>query len=85
MNKTLIIIQREYLTRIKKKSFIIMTLLTPLLMIAIFDIPARLSGMKDTGVKNIAVIDQTGKYESAFQSNETYRFHFLNQPVHTVQ
>jgi ABC-2 type transport system permease protein len=41
--------------------------------------------MKDTGVKNIAVIDQTGKYESAFQTNETYRFHFLNQPIHSVQ
>lgn len=32
MNKTSLIIQREYLTRVKKKSFIIMTLLGPLLM-----------------------------------------------------
>jgi ABC-2 type transport system permease protein len=85
MNKIFIIIQREYLTRVRKKSFIIMTLLTPLLMVAFLGIPVWLSGMKDTGVKNIAVIDQTGKYESAFQTNETYRFHFLNQPIHSVQ
>ena len=84
MNKTFIIIQREYLTRVRKKSFIIMTLLTPLLVVAFLGIPVWLSGMKDAGVKNIAVIDQTEKYESAFQTNETYRFHFLNQPVHSV-
>lgn len=62
-----------------------MTLLTPLLVIAFLGVPVWLSGMKDSEVKNIAVIDQAGKYESAFESNETYRFHFLNQPIHTVQ
>ena len=45
MNKTLIIIQREYLTRVRKKSFIIMTLLTPLLMIALIGTPVWLESM----------------------------------------
>jgi len=85
MNKISIIIQREYLTRVKKKSFIIMTLLTPLLMITFIGTPVWLSRINDSGVKNIAVIDQTGKYESAFQTNETYQFHLINQPIYSVQ
>jgi len=85
MTKIFIIIQREYLTRVRKKSFVIMTLLTPLLMITLIGAPVWLSMINDSGIKNIAVIDQTGKYESAFQTNETYQFHLINQPVHVVQ
>ena len=55
MNKIFIIIQREYLTRVKKKSFVIMTLLTPLLMIAIIGAPVWLSGINDSGVNGIEV------------------------------
>ena len=36
MNKILLVIQREYLTIVKKKSFIIMTFLVPILMSGIF-------------------------------------------------
>ena len=39
MNKTLLIIAREYLTRVKKKSFLILTLLGPILMAAMIVIP----------------------------------------------
>ena len=37
MNKISLIIQQEYLSRVKKKSFILMTLLTPLLFIAVMN------------------------------------------------
>jgi len=62
-----------------------MTLLTPLLMVACIGIPVWLSGVNDSQAKNIAVIDQVGKYESAFQSNETYRFFPIDQPVNFVR
>jgi len=39
MNKIFIIIKREYLSRVKKKSFIIMTILGPLLMAALMIVP----------------------------------------------
>jgi ABC-2 type transport system permease protein len=48
MNKILLILKREYLTRVKKKSFIIMTFLGPLLMAALMIVPVVLS-MKQTG------------------------------------
>ena len=40
MNNTLLITSREYLTRVKKKSFIILTLLVPLLLAALMVVPA---------------------------------------------
>ena len=85
MNKISIIIQREYLTRIKKKSFIIMTLLTPVLLAALILIPVWLAGIKDGEIKNIAVIDHTGKYAPAFVSNETYRFNIVSEPMSYVK
>ncbi|MGL4292225.1 MAG: ABC transporter permease [Bacteroidales bacterium] len=81
MSKIGLIIQREYLTRVYKKSFILMTLVTPLIFIAFAVVPALLSQIKDTDTKNIAVIDRTGKYESLLEGNETY--HFI--PVNDVQ
>jgi len=57
MNKISVIIAREYSTRVKKKSFIIMTLLTPLLMASIFVIPALVMSNKDKDLKKIAVVE----------------------------
>ncbi len=57
MNKISIIIRREYLTRVRKKSFIIMTLLTPLLMAMIFVVPALVMSNDDKDFKKIAVIE----------------------------
>jgi ABC-2 type transport system permease protein len=59
MNKIWIIIKREYLTRVKKRTFIVMTILGPILMAALFIGPAWLSQMEDNEVKTIAVIDSS--------------------------
>ena len=74
MSKIGLIIEREYLTRVYKKSFIIMTLVTPLIFIAFAVVPALLSQIKDTDTKEVAVIDRTGKYAELLEGNETYRF-----------
>jgi ABC-2 type transport system permease protein len=57
MNKIFIIIQREYMTRVKKKSFIIMTLLAPVLMASLFLVIGVTMSTKDKTVKKIAVVD----------------------------
>jgi ABC-2 type transport system permease protein len=59
MKKTLLIIQQEYLKRVTKKSFILMTLLTPLLLAGIYAIPIYFA-MQPSDHKSIAVIDQSG-------------------------
>ncbi len=57
MNKISLIIRREYITRVRKKSFIVMTLLTPFLFAMIFVIPALVMSNDDKDFKKIAVIE----------------------------
>ncbi len=57
MSKTSIIIKREYTSRVKKKSFIIMTILTPLLFAGLMVIPALIMDSDDKDFKKIAVIE----------------------------
>lgn len=62
MNKILLIIQREYLTRVRKKTFIISTILFPLLYLAL------IFGMSYLGAKSIArikvaVVDSSGYFD----------------------
>lgn len=79
MNALSLIIKREYLSRIKKKSFVVLTLLMPLLMAALIFVPLLLSNIKDSEVKRIAVIDNTGKYASHFKSSEHYTFEIIGE------
>lgn len=62
MNKIWLIIQREYLTRIKKKSFLIMTIIGPILMGGLIVAPAFLSQLDKKEVRTVAVIDQTNVF-----------------------
>ena len=74
MNKTFIIIQREFINRVSKKSFIILTILMPFIMAALIVVPLLLSMVKSDDRKDIAVVDHTGKYVTLFKDNESYRF-----------
>jgi ABC-2 type transport system permease protein len=57
MNKIFLITAREYITRIRKKSFIIMTFLGPVLFAAMIVLPGRLTTLEDNDVKTIAVVE----------------------------
>jgi len=75
MSKIGIVIQREYLSRVRKKSFILLTFLMPVLFVALIFGTLFLSSIKDNNIKNIVVFDETGKYFSVFQN--TGNFHFI--------
>lgn len=75
MNKIKLIIAREYLTRVRKKSFIIMTILGPVLMAALFIVPVWLA-MNDEGDTNILVIDDSFLFTERMTDTETIHFHF---------
>ena len=79
MNKTLLIIKREFLTRVKKKSFIIMTLLTPILMGALMVVPGLLASMGDTSSKKIAVVDKTKRFVNKLQGTEKVSFEYIGE------
>lgn len=77
MNKIKLIISREYLTRVKKKSFIVMTILGPILFAAMMVVPAWLASLEDTKVKNIAVIDESGIFVDKIQNTEYIKFEYI--------
>lgn len=73
MNKIKLIITREYLTRVKKKSFIIMTLIGPLLMAGLMLVPIWLA-TKDMDIQQIEVIDETGVFINQFENTSELQF-----------
>ncbi len=81
MNKLGIIIEREYLSRVKKKSFIIMTLLMPLIFVAIIAVPLLLSTVSDNKQRQIAVNDESGLYMSRLQNSDHWNFVAFNEEI----
>jgi ABC-2 type transport system permease protein len=76
MNKIFLIIRREYLTRVRKRSFVIMTILGPLLMAATFVVPIYLA-TRTTETKTVAVIDETGIFFEKFKDSDNLHFRYL--------
>ena len=74
MSNVSIIIQREFNERVRKKSFIITTILMPVLMIVLMIAPALIMEYSRGEQKTIAVIDDSGLVAPQLQSNEELRF-----------
>ena len=67
MNKILLVIQREYLTRVKKPSFWVLTLVVPILIAAIYAIPIVLAS-RPLEHSNVLVVDDSGLFKGQFVS-----------------
>ena len=79
MNKTSVIIKREYMTRVRKKSFIIMTLLAPVLMAAMFVLPTLLMMNQDKQFKKIAVVgDGSVIFRNAITNTKDAEYVYLD-------
>ena len=74
MSKIPIIIQREFLYRAKKKSFIILTILMPFLFAALIFVPLWLSSIKDDTQLQVIVVDHTNLYGDVFKSDKRFSF-----------
>jgi len=74
MSKIGLIIKREYLNRVSKKSFLILTFLTPILFSALIFVPLWLSSIKGDEVKNVVILDRTGVYAPLFENTDNYKF-----------
>lgn len=75
MSKVNLIIQREYLTRVKKKSFIIMSIIGPLLIAALLIVPTWLATQQED-IQNIEVIDETGLFIRKLKNTEELKFNY---------
>ncbi|GBL35789.1 hypothetical protein EMGBS15_13840 [Filimonas sp.] len=78
MNKVWLIIQREYITRVKKKSFLVTTLLIPILMLGLIATMAYMAA-KSEQKETIAVIDESGIFIHKMDtSSSAYSIVYVN-------
>ncbi|WP_203256835.1 ABC transporter permease [Hyunsoonleella ulvae] len=81
MNHLPLIIKREYLSKVKNKSFIIMTILSPIIMIAFISIVAYLSQLNKDKVRTISILDESGKVKDIFKSTDNTTYNFLDDDM----
>ncbi len=74
MHRFLLVVQREYLERVSKKSFIFSTLLMPLLMVALMCAPILIQQATSPEAITLGVADTSGKIFPQLQSTENVRF-----------
>lgn len=81
MNKIGLIVEREFAERVRKKSFIVSTLLTPLFMIAMMVLPSVMMFKGNSDTKNVVVIDNSPEQFVGKQltSGKTVSFNLLGQ------
>ncbi len=79
MNHLPIIIKREYLNRVRNKSFIIMTFLSPLIMIALIAVVSYLSQLNNDKIREIAVVDESGIFKDVLKNDEKNVFNFMDE------
>lgn len=82
MNKTFLIIQREYLTRVKKKSFILMTFLGPLLMVGVL-IGAIYLSLSEDELQKVLVVDKTPSMitKLQFKDGDGYEYFYTDKDL----
>ena len=86
MNKIGLIIKREYLTRVRKRSFLILTFLGPILMAAIYIIPIMLALNSSTDHLRVAVVDESRWFENSFNNTKDHTFVTMpGQPIDSVK
>ena len=78
--KILLIIQREFLSRVKKKSFLIMTILGPVLMAGVILSRFWLEMIPEEP-QTIAIVDETKLFNGKLIENEGVKFEFLNKEI----
>ena len=79
MNKISVIIKREYITRVRKKSFLIMTILAPLLMASLFVlIPVLMSTQKGEHKKIAVIEDNSDLFKGVIKSTQDAEYIYLD-------
>ena len=74
MNKLKLIIKREFLAKVKNKSFIVMTILSPLLMVGFIMLMIFLNQKNSEEIRTIAIVDESEVLASVFEDSESTKY-----------
>jgi len=81
-----LIISREYLTRVKKKSFIILTILLPILMAALIVLPVLLVMHNEKSqTARVLVVDETDIFLNAFEQTDNTTFSYQSGEINAIK
>lgn len=78
MNHLPLIIKREYLNKVRNRSFIVMTFLSPMIMIALIAVVAYLSQINNDKERSISILDETGVVAEVFEDTEYTTYTIIN-------
>ena len=78
MNHLGLILVREYLNKVRNKSFIIMTFMSPLLMVGVIGLVTYLSNLNNDNERHIKVLDQSGYFGHLFEDQDQITFELLD-------
>ncbi|HUH26560.1 MAG TPA: ABC transporter permease, partial [Flavobacterium sp.] len=73
-----LIIKREFISKVRNKSFIIMTFVSPLLFVAVAVLIGYLSSLR-TQTKHIGIHDESGLFVKEFKNDEGYKYHDVSK------
>ena len=78
-NRLFLVMRREYYAIVAKKSFIISTILVPLLMLLIGVVPVLLSQFNSSDeAETVTIVDNSGKFAQTFKDTDDYRFVYIS-------
>lgn len=77
MNHLGLVIKREYLTKVRNKAFIIMTILSPIIFMALFALVGYLSQLNNNKERTISVLDESGQLTDIFESKDNINYIIL--------
>lgn len=85
-NNISLIIAREYITRVRKKSFIIITILMPVLLAAVIVLPVLLVMQSEKGQHaNVLVVDDTEMFINSFESTDNTTFSYSSGDIESLK
>jgi ABC-2 type transport system permease protein len=87
MNKVLLIIQREYLSRVRKKAFLVTVFLVPVLLLAMYAVMFLIykNSNELNTVRTVKVIDESGVFAGKLKNGKSIKFENLNTPLATAK
>lgn len=85
MSKIGIIISREFNQRVRKRSFIITTIITPILMVGLMAAPIAIMSLQTEDIKEILVVDQSGQIAPKLHNTDKASFTVVDQPVEKLK
>lgn len=84
MHTIFLIIKREYLVRVRKRSFLVMTILGPLLIFGFYAIIGW-AAVSSINQKKVAVVDESGRFVNRFKNDDETTFLYEKQPLSTAK